>query len=535
VQVSSPWYDTAGVDALGVTGRFAAQAIDTDGNVTDTLPTLWSSSAPSVVSIDSHGDAHTLDNGASYIVATIGGKADSVRVKVAQAGLFGVGPAAGSILIGDTIRVFAEGTDKNGNPLRNVIFTAPGAPAIAQFDPATRLVRGLSAGQFEMYASNRSEGASFGVYVLPADVRAPYTFREVAVGSASVCAIDITGAIWCWGNNIGGALGIGSTDTATRTRPQQVNDGRQYVAIDGGGFWLFASSEIVGGYNCGVTSSHQVYCWGSLYQTVASTTPVLSSDTISVSAVSVGTTQACVLSSAGGLYCWGSDRFGQPTNTTPARKAENLTFASVSVGDQSACAVTVDGHLYCWGDNTYAQLGQGVADTTNHTIPTEVPLNGTVAAAAVGQTYACAIIQGGETFCWGQQNRNYESQRPPIVLRPTTLAGALRFASLSLGENEYCGVTLDSDTYCWGLKYASGSGVAGSKPFESPSIFTAPVRVYGNLKSRRVSTTLNGGGGTTCAESFDDRVYCWGDGWHGELGIGLIWNSNIPVRVSRSM
>src|SRR3989442_905198 len=74
-------------------------------------------------------------------------------------------------------------------------------------------------------------------------------FTALAPGELHTCALTGTGAPYCWGDNIDGQLGTGST-----------TDSPVPVAVSGG----LSLTTIAAGYghSCGLTSARVAYCWG---------------------------------------------------------------------------------------------------------------------------------------------------------------------------------------------------------------------------------------------------------------------------------
>jgi alpha-tubulin suppressor-like RCC1 family protein len=64
------------------------------------------------------------------------------------------------------------------------------------------------------------------------------------------CGVTTTGVAYCWGSNYTGELGNGST--SWNSIP---------VAVGGGGL-TFASVSAGGGHSCGLTTTGAAYCWG---------------------------------------------------------------------------------------------------------------------------------------------------------------------------------------------------------------------------------------------------------------------------------
>ncbi|HEU5060576.1 MAG TPA: hypothetical protein VFU21_28790 [Kofleriaceae bacterium] len=74
-------------------------------------------------------------------------------------------------------------------------------------------------------------------------------WSRVAAGLAHVCAIDRAGALWCWGDNGAGQLGVG--DTEVRAEPARVGEDSDWREIAAGGH-----------HTCGVRQDGGTWCWG---------------------------------------------------------------------------------------------------------------------------------------------------------------------------------------------------------------------------------------------------------------------------------
>ena len=83
----------------------------------------------------------------------------------------------------------------------------------------------------------------------PVAVEGGLTFVTVSVGSQHSCGVTTRGAAYCWGNNVSGQLGDGTTTQSSVP-----------VAVAGG--LTFGSLSSRGARTCGVATSGIVYCWG---------------------------------------------------------------------------------------------------------------------------------------------------------------------------------------------------------------------------------------------------------------------------------
>jgi hypothetical protein len=156
---------------------------------------------------------------------------------------------------------------------------------------------------------------------LPNDV----AFRAVNVGMAHACAIDATGALYCWGSNLAGESG-----SADPSSP--------------GGARRIELAEHVRSVSCG--GAYDVHLATPLRFTLSP----------------VGLAHTCAITEEGALYCWGANDRGQLGDGTRddsavPRRVPFVFPTQVSAGGGHTCAIDAAGGLWCWGDNTYGQLG----------------------------------------------------------------------------------------------------------------------------------------------------------------------------------
>ena len=105
----------AELTALGETIRFSARVRDQNGQVMAGATVSWSSGNTSVATVDGSGLATAVGNGTAPVMVTSGSASGSATVIVAQlVSAVSVTPAAHTMSIGDTLRLTAEATDRNG-------------------------------------------------------------------------------------------------------------------------------------------------------------------------------------------------------------------------------------------------------------------------------------------------------------------------------------------------------------------------------------------------------------------------------------
>jgi len=235
------------------------------------------------------------------------------------------------------------------------------------------------------------------------------------------CAVLATGKVTCWGDNAWGQLGNGSMDTspgsgANSTTPVPVSNLTTAVAV---------VAHAHG--TCALLSNGTVQCWGANlsgelgigtstgpntcyapYNWPCSTVPAPVSGLGGVVALTAGDGDSvCALLSNGTVKCWGDNSFGQlGDGTTTARLAPVLVNGlggvprAIATGGDHSCAVLANGTVQCWGNNASGQLGNG--STTASSTPVTATRVADAMTVSAGGSHSCAVLAGaGGISCWG--------------------------------------------------------------------------------------------------------------------------------------
>jgi alpha-tubulin suppressor-like RCC1 family protein len=236
----------------------------------------------------------------------------------------------------------------------------------------------------------------------PVAVAGGLTFASLTAGHRYTCGLTSGAAAYCWGTNESGELGDGSTSWRSSTP----------VSVAGG--ITFASVTAGRNHACGLTSAGAAYCWGyNLFgqlgdgSTTARATPVAVAGGLTFSSVTAGGWHTCGLTSGGAAYCWGANEFGQLGNgssttytmySSPVAVVGGISFSSLRAGGIRTCGLTSGGAAYCWGSGPYGEMGVGINRSGT---PVAVTGGLTFTSLAAGWQHTCGLTNSGAAYCWG--------------------------------------------------------------------------------------------------------------------------------------
>lgn len=348
----------------------------------------------------------------------------------------------------------------------------------------------------------------------------------ISAGENHTCALTTSGGVKCWGANNWGQLGDGTTTSHS-------------TPVDVMGLTSGVSALTTGGYyTCALTTSSEAKCWGyNLYgqlgdgTTTNRYTPV---DVVGLSGIvgtiDTGYNHTCVLTTAGKVKCWGSNSGGQLGDGTTSIRSTPVDVAgltngvsTISAGDYHTCALTIDSGVKCWGNNSYGQLGDDT--TTSHsTLVDVVGLTSGISAIAAGGSHTCALSTGSGVKCWGYNNFGQlgdgTTTNHSIPVDVVGLTSGIK--AIAAGGLHTCALTTNDGVKCWG---SNGNGQLGDGTFTSRS---TPMDVVGLTNG---VSAIVAGGYHTCALTTSGGVKCWGWNIYGQLGDGSFTSHTTPVDV----
>lgn len=377
----------------------------------------------------------------------------------------------------------------------------------------------------------------------PIKVSDEHVWQAVGAGVSHTCAMQQNGRVWCTGSNEHGQLGLGVQPH--RDHPTEVlRDARTIVTFGNqscatladGALWCWGRSwawqpgdelpshvpiplaspvplvNVVANkrIHCALSVEQSIYCWGAREYPTADKAFLLATSSGWQRLAFGGS--LCALRNDSTLWCWNGFPAGEPNQIS-----DRTDWASIVGGYNHTCALTQGGEMGCWGNNDGGQLGTG--DFTSRDTLEQVGAGRHWAQISAGHTHTCAIATDQSLWCWGdnsfgQLGDDTDTRRPT----PNRVDTAQDWAFVDAGAFRSCAIKSDKSLWCWG--YLIKSTTDGVMP--QLRTVRSPLRVG----SDNDWLTVDSGERHSCALKTDGRVYCWGMNDVGQIGDGTAWRND---------
>lgn len=375
----------------------------------------------------------------------------------------------------------------------------------------------------------------------PSRIGVETDWYSISAGTEHTCAIKTDHTLWCWGSNITGQLGVGELGINVNV-PTRVTPDPAWASVSAGE-----------NHTCAVQLDGALKCWGKntagqlgVSLSTNSTGLVQVGEDRQWTTVAAGSEYSCALKTDTSLWCWGQNTVGQLGNgkfatfqSSPQQVGTELGWTSVDLGHLHSCATRIDGRLWCWGGNAAGQLD--VVDRSSQNRPVEITTANSWYSVALGNVHTCALFADGRYACWGdnlsgQLGKGRTVSRPlPVSVSPTW-----DWQSVYTGWYHVCAIKTDFSLWCWGgssqqgvTPVLAGAGKAAGAGWQNVAMahfracaLRADATIwctsmnYGFIPRFFGSQQFGASGeqwrqvvitdDTTCALRVDQTLWCWG-------------------------
>ncbi len=273
--------------------------------------------------------------------------------------------------------------------------------------------------------------------------------------------VKADGSVWGWGDTLCGILGNGKTDPQYQPTPVPIPGISSVTAIASGAWFTIARDDTGAVYSWGLNYQGElglgdkpagaVICQNDRVADTfkyedAVTTPRKIPTLSNIVSVAVDDHEAIALDKDGRLYEWGlipiNWNFSAPqpyfgdydTVPSPRLVAGLPQIVGVAASYFMKMGLASDGTLWGWGPNIVGNFGDGT--TVKHLTPAQVPnISGVVEIAASNKSPFVALLKDGSIRYWGGCCLSANGTISPSVQKTPTAPplGATRFYSPTTG------------------------------------------------------------------------------------------------------
>jgi alpha-tubulin suppressor-like RCC1 family protein len=423
-------------------------------------------------------------------------------------------------LVGDTVTLVAATLDWTGKLIAGQPITFSSSSQNATVTSAGKVVFSAP-GTVMITAKSADATATVTITALPRQFIGGGS-TSISSGLDATCGLLPLGRAYCFGK--APVTGI-AKDTVCFGDNAALRASCTLVPLQIAGALQLTALAVGDSVACGLTSQGRAYCWGDqtygqigngISSAGTATLPVPVTGPLAQAAtftqLTAGGTHACGLTSTGAALCWGRDTLFQlgggdniaVHSSTPIPAAPGQTFTTLAAGHAHTCGLTAAGVAVCWGDNRRGQLGRG---SIGNASDDALPVNGpafTQISASGDNT--CGLTAGGAVYCWGANDAGQTGQAASLAVgAPMQIAGA-GYTFVAVGGSHACALTATGAS-CWGSNAYGQLGRPGLSASPTPTAVTGT----------RIFTALSAGSRTTCAVAVDG-AYCWGSSVFGATG-----------------
>lgn len=310
---------------------------------------------------------------------------------------------------------------------------------------------------------------------------------SVRIKDECIVALTTNGDLYSWGKSTNGEVGNGKIGKgAVQTTPAKILSN-------------VASLNTTDGPTAAITKNGDLYCWGSnilgnvgngTTDNQAKPVKVLSD----VASVQFGRTTLAITNSDD-LYCWGYTEQGQVGNgmigstdwrqTSPALVLSDVASAAGNVFN--TVAITKSGDLYSWGEG--GTVGNG--EITGQAKPVKL-LSNMASVTMSGGNATAAIAKNGDLYCWGENNKG-KIGNGSLVIQKTPIKVLTNVASVTMNSYNTMAVQKNGSLYAWGdnnLGVISNGNAGDGKYQMTPYKVLSGVRVPGVLPPAPALTAI---------------------------------------------
>ena len=261
---------------------------------------------------------------------------------------------------------------------------------------------------------------------------------------------------------------FGRTHTINRALPTGISTEASWKSLDGGSRFCLAVDSLGALFSWGDNSYGKL---GLGYNSCGDHFPLRIGGDNDWKSVSAGGDLSAAIKTNGSLWAWGAGIPGEAVTTespVPLQIGTNIDWKSVATGAYHRLAIRNDGSLWAWGYNSHGTLGDGTA--INRSAPVRVGMANDWASAACGVYTSFAIKTNGSLWVWGDVFGTGGSN-PPTSIVPIQLGSDTDWRAVHASTfRKFAFATKQNGSlWSWGENPSGVLGLGGTAARSSPA------------------------------------------------------------------
>ena len=389
---------------------------------------------------------------------------------------------------------------------------------------------------------------------------------EMTSGSYHTCVRYNENSVKCWGDAASGQLGNGSTADLG----DAANEGGGFLPFVNLGTGRTAKALATGiSHTCAILDTNNVKCWGyNLYGQLGQGStanlgdgPSEMGDSLANVNLGTGRTatqifafgyETCAILDNATTKCWGRNTYGQlargdinDRGDAANEMGDNLTAINFGTGRTATkltggldfmCALLDNATVKCFGRSNRGQLGYGNTNSIGDgslevgdgVAAVNLGTGRTVVELASGYSHSCAILDNSTMKCWGRNESGQLGQGNILTLGDGAgeMGDALIAVSLGTGfvpskvwgaRQGTCALSGGGVLKCFGLN-TSGQLLVGSTAARGDGAGEmGDALVAANMGTGFTVSAISTGYYNSCVLTSTKRIKCWGVATNGAL------------------
>ena len=350
-------------------------------------------------------------------------------------------------------------------------------------------------------------------------------WQSISFGNGTVAAIKQDGALYTWGANDIGQMGIG-TITAGMSTETQIGNSNNWQSVSAGHYYMLA-----------IKTDGTLWAWGANFNgqlgdgtKINKSSPIQIGTDTNWQIVYSGDRNASAIKTNGTLWAWGDNtdgQFGDGTTTEkliPTQIGIETNWMSISIGDNTVLALKTNGTLWAWGSNSSGQLGNGNFWGAYYT-PAQIGTDTNWQKIFSTWASSYAIKTNGTLWSWGSNQSGILGNGNTTNLNiPAQMGADNNWAHVDGHYTHITAIKTTGTLWSWGTNdYGQlGNGTTTTTPTYTPT----------QLGTSTNWQTTSGDIWSNQALKTDGTRWAWGYNSSGQIGDGSSSNKNSPVTAS---